>query len=139
MTEGKLSILLTRHDLGTVAEQIQTEQEKVKEEDNGADAECNPAPFLGGVDAARGANFRPCGITNLGLVNLAFGKVAVPEMNRVGGTLFARRVTLFGLNFSSDRFGLTRNGSSRRGKEQNSENPSRWKVFRRETEWSEAL
>ena len=87
----QFSSLAPTHDLGSTSEKLQPKQEKVEEEDNGTDANKNPAPLFLCVHAARVADFGPGRLTIL-LFDL---KVGVTKVDRVGGTILARTGQVF--------------------------------------------
>lgn len=84
----QFSSLAPTHDLGSTSEKLQPKQEKVEEEDNGADTNRNPAPLFLCVNAACSADFGPSRLTILFLVLDL--KVGVTKVDRVGGTFLAR-------------------------------------------------
>lgn len=92
----------SRHDLGSVSEQVKSKEEEVEKEDHTADTTDDPGPLLSGVHAAGVADLSPSGISDVFLGRVG-GKVGVAEMERVGGTILARGVRLFWFSFSRVR------------------------------------
>jgi hypothetical protein len=81
----ELTSRATRHDLGSRAEQLKTNEEEVKEETNKKNTKGNHTPLVATVAAAGLENFVPGGVADL-LGNI---EVRVTKMNGSCRALFA--------------------------------------------------
>jgi hypothetical protein len=88
--------VVVEEDFGTVTQHVETNEEKVKEESDQKNADCDHAPLLSRMHTASLANLGPRSISDF----IFDVKVRISKVNGAGGTILAR------LDFRLGRFHL---------------------------------